>query len=35
MATHGHRFFLDWFFGSVAEGLRHRTKLPILMICAR
>ena len=32
MATHGHRFFFDWIFGSVADGLRHRTSLPILMI---
>ncbi len=35
MATHGHRFLLDWLFGSVADGLRHRTGLPILMIRSR
>ena len=34
MATHGHRFFLDWFFGSVADNLRHKTEIPILMVRA-
>jgi nucleotide-binding universal stress UspA family protein len=32
MATHGHRFLLDWFFGSVADGLRHKASVPILMV---
>jgi nucleotide-binding universal stress UspA family protein len=32
MATHGHRFFFDWLFGSVAENLRHRTDIPIFMV---
>jgi len=32
MATHGHRFVKDVILGSVAENLRHRTDIPILMI---
>ena len=32
MSTHGHRFFKDVLFGSVAENIRHRTSIPILMI---
>ncbi len=32
MATHGHRFFMDWFMGSVADELRHRVNIPILML---
>ncbi|MBF0619980.1 MAG: universal stress protein [Candidatus Omnitrophica bacterium] len=35
MATHGHNHLADWFFGSVADGLRHRTGIPILMVSAR
>jgi nucleotide-binding universal stress UspA family protein len=34
MATHGHRFLQDWFFGSVADGLRHKANVPILMVRA-
>ena len=34
MSTHGHRFFKDIVLGSVAESLRHRTDIPILMIRA-
>ena len=34
MATHGHRFVKDVILGSVAENLRHRTNIPILMIRA-
>ena len=34
MATHGHNHIADWFFGSVADGLRHKTSVPILMIKA-
>lgn len=34
MSTHGHRFLKDVIFGSVAENLRHRTDIPILMIRA-
>jgi len=32
MATHGHKFLKDVLLGSVAENLRHRTDIPILMI---
>ncbi|HLF17894.1 MAG TPA: universal stress protein [Candidatus Omnitrophota bacterium] len=32
MATHGHRFLQDLFLGSVAEELRHKTSIPILML---
>ena len=34
MSTHGHRFLTDIILGSVAENLRHRTNIPILMIRA-
>ena len=34
MATHGHRFLLDWILGSVADGLRHKVDIPIMMIRA-
>lgn len=32
MSTHGHRFFSDLFYGSVAESLRHRCMIPILLV---
>ena len=32
MGTHGHRFIKDLLFGSVAEELRHKTSIPILML---
>jgi nucleotide-binding universal stress UspA family protein len=32
MATHGHGFVKDVILGSVADRLRHRTDIPILMI---
>lgn len=32
MSTHGHRFLQDLILGSVADKLRHRTDIPILMI---
>jgi nucleotide-binding universal stress UspA family protein len=32
MATHGHGFVKDVILGSVADTLRHRTNIPILMI---
>jgi nucleotide-binding universal stress UspA family protein len=32
MATHGHGFVKDVILGSVADNLRHRTSIPILMI---
>ncbi len=34
MSTHGHRFFKDLLLGSVAENIRHRTAIPVLMIRA-
>jgi nucleotide-binding universal stress UspA family protein len=34
MATHGHRLVKDFILGSVANELRHRTNVPILMIRA-
>jgi nucleotide-binding universal stress UspA family protein len=35
MSTHGHRFLADVVLGSVADSLRHRTDIPILLIRAR
>ena len=35
MSTHGHRFLKDIILGSVAENIRHRTNIPILMIRAK
>lgn len=32
MSTHGHRFLQDLILGSVAENIRHRTDIPVLMI---
>ncbi len=32
MATHGHKFVKDLVLGSVAEDIRHRTDIPVLMI---
>ena len=32
MATHGHRFVKDLILGSVADHIRHRTDIPVLMI---
>ncbi len=34
MATHGHRFVKDVLLGSVANNIRHRTNIPILMVRA-
>ncbi|HWB19570.1 MAG TPA: universal stress protein [Phycisphaerales bacterium] len=34
MATHGHGFVKDVVLGSVAEGVRHRTSIPVLMVRA-
>lgn len=34
MATHGHGFVKDFILGSVAEELRHRSEVPILMVRA-
>ena len=32
MSTHGHRFVKDLILGSVADSIRHRTDIPVLMI---
>ena len=32
MATHGHRFLSDIIRGSVANTVRHKTQLPVLMV---
>jgi nucleotide-binding universal stress UspA family protein len=32
MSTHGHRFFSDLVYGSVAESVRHRSMVPVLMV---
>jgi nucleotide-binding universal stress UspA family protein len=32
MSTHGHKFIKDVILGSVAENIRHRTNIPILMV---
>jgi len=32
MGTHGHRWAKDLLFGSVAEAVRHRTLVPVLMV---
>ena len=34
MSTHGHRFLKDLILGSVADSIRHRTDIPVLMIRA-
>jgi nucleotide-binding universal stress UspA family protein len=34
MSTHGHRFLADFFRGSVANEVRHRTLVPVLMVRA-
>jgi len=32
MSTHGHRFLKDILFGSVAESVRHRCTIPVLLV---
>ena len=32
MATHGHRFLADVVYGSVAEAVRHRADVPVLLV---
>ena len=32
MATHGHRWVKDLLFGSVADEVRHRTLVPVLLV---
>ena len=35
MATHGHRFLADVVYGSVAEAVRHRAAIPVLLVRGR
>jgi nucleotide-binding universal stress UspA family protein len=32
MATHGHRWLADVVYGSVAEAVRHRASVPVLLV---
>jgi len=32
MATHGHKFFGDLLFGSVSKTLKHKIKIPLLLL---
>jgi nucleotide-binding universal stress UspA family protein len=32
MSTHGHRFISDLLYGSVANDVRHRTAIPVLLV---
>lgn len=32
MATHGHRFIADMIYGSVANDVRHRSTVPVLLV---
>lgn len=32
MSTHGHRFFADLLYGSVADSVRHRCTIPVLLV---
>ncbi|HEU4565619.1 MAG TPA: universal stress protein [Gemmatimonadaceae bacterium] len=32
MSTHGHRFIGDLLHGSVADGVRHRSTIPVLLV---
>ena len=32
MSTHGHRFLKDLLYGSVADGVRHRSTIPVLLV---
>ena len=32
MATHGHKFFSDFIFGSISDEIKHHTDIPILPI---
>ena len=32
MSTHGHRFLKDLLYGSVAESVRHRCDIPVLLV---
>ena len=35
MSTHGHRFFADVIYGSVASEVRHLTMVPVLLVRAQ
>lgn len=35
MSTHGHKFFGDLIFGSVATAVRHMTDIPVLLVPGR
>jgi len=35
MSTHGHKFFGDLIFGSVATAVRHMTDIPVLLVPCR
>ena len=32
MSTHGHRFFKDMLYGSVANEVRHMSRVPVLLV---
>ena len=32
MSTHGHRFLSDLLYGSVADTVRHRSSIPVLLV---
>jgi len=32
MSTHGHRFISDILYGSVANEVRHRSMVPVLLV---
>ena len=34
MATHGHRWLADFFFGSTADKVRHEVDIPVLLLKA-
>jgi nucleotide-binding universal stress UspA family protein len=34
MATHGHRFLADLLYGSVADEVRHKARIPVLLLRA-
>ena len=34
MSTHGHRFLADIVYGSVADAVRHTTRIPVLLVRA-
>lgn len=35
MATHGHRLFADFLFGTTATKVRHRVSIPVLFVKAK